>query len=178
MGAGTLALAALMMCAGAPPAEVVPLKEKAIQIPIELNRPQVVRELLLFVSTDQGRTWRQEGYATPDKKFFPFFAREDGVYWFQMQIIHQNGTKEPADLNQMKPALAVLVDTQPPVLRVTSADKVGDEIAITWQLQEANPDLESLRLEYRPAGDPAAQWAPVQITPLMAGQTRFRPAAA
>src|SRR5262249_61385856 len=112
MGAGTMALAALMLVAGAQPPEVVPLKDKAIQIPIELNRPQVVRELLLFVSTDQGRTWHNEGYAKPDKKFFPFYAREDGVYWFQMQIIHQDGTKEPADLSQMKPALAVLVDTQ------------------------------------------------------------------
>jgi hypothetical protein len=178
MGAGTLTLAALMMVVGAPPAEVVPLKDKAIQIPIELNRPQVVRELLLFVSTDQGRTWHNEGYATPDKKFFPFYAKEDGLYWFQMQIIHQNGTKEPADLNQMKPALCVLVDTQPPILRVTNAEKIGDDVAVTWQLQEANPDMDSLRLEYRPAGDPAGQWVPVQISPMPAGQTRFHPAVA
>jgi hypothetical protein len=177
MGAGTMALAGLLMLsAGALPAEVVPLREKAIQIPIELNKPAVVRELYLFVSTDQGRTWRQDGYATPDKKFFPFYAREDGIYWFQMQVVHKDGTKDPADLNQMKPALAVLVDTQPPILRITNADKVGDEVHVTWTLQEANPELESLRLEYRPAGDPAGQWIPVQITPLMAGQTRFRPA--
>jgi len=174
MGAGTLALASLLWAAAALPPDVMPVKDRAIQIPINLIKPQEVRELLLFVSTDQGRTWQQVSYATPDKKFFPFFAPSDGEYWFQVCTIDQRGQRHPSDLNQ-EPGLKVLIDTLPPVLRIISADKVGDDVVLSWQIQETNPDLDTLRLEYRPAGDPVGQWYPVAVDPLISGQTRFRP---
>jgi hypothetical protein len=176
MGAGTIALASLLWAAAALPPDVMAVKDRAIQIPINLIKPQEVRELLLFVSTDQGRTWQQVSYATPDKKFFPFFAPSDGMYWFQVCTVDQRGVRTPADLNQMEPGLKVLIDSQPPVLRITSADRVGEDVVLSWQIQEANPDLDTLRLEYRPAGDPIGQWYTVAINPLMAGQVRFHPA--
>lgn len=176
MNGMTMLVAGWMACVGTLPPDVVPMKDRAIQIPIVLNRPQQIRELLLFVSNDQGRTWQQVAVARPDQQYFPFTAREDGLYWFQVVTIDHRNEREPSDLNQLKPALAILVDTQPPLLRITSAEKLAEEVAVTWQLQEANPEIESLRLEHRPAGDPAAAWVPVQITPMVAGQARFRPA--
>ncbi len=176
MGAGTLALASLLWAAAALPADVIAVKDRAIQIPIVLNKPQEVRELWLFASTDQGRTWQNVSNATPDKKFFPFFAPSDGEYWFQVCTIDQRGQRQPSDLNQ-QPALKVLIDTTPPILRIISADRVGDEVVLSWQIQDNNPDLDTLRLEYRPAGDPVGQWYPVSVNPpLVSGQARFRPA--
>jgi hypothetical protein len=179
MGAGTMALAGLLsLTAGALPPEIMPMKDRAIQIPIVLNRPQQVRELMLFVSSDQGKTWKQEAWATPDKQFFPFYAKEDGIYWFQVCIIDQNGRRDPPDLNQLKPGLMVLIDTQPPILKISGADKIGDDCTLVWEIQEQYPELNSLRLEYRPAGDPVGQWQPVQISPALSGQARFRPGVA
>ena len=174
MGAGTLTLASLLWAAAALPPDVMPVKDRAIQIPINLIKPQEVRKLYLFVSTDQGRTWQQVSYATPDKKMFPFFAPADGQYWFQVCTVDQRGKRNPSDLNQ-EPGLKVLIDTLPPIVRITAADKVGDDVVLSWQIQESNPDMDTLRLEYRPAGDPVGQWYPVAINPLMSGQVRFHP---
>src|SRR4051812_42720827 len=123
MGAGTMLLAGLLWTVGALPEGVMAMKERAIQIPINLNRPEQIKELLLFVSTDQGRTWQQKAYATPGQQFFAYTAPEDGMYWFQVCVINKNGSREPKDLNQLNPGLMVLIDTQPPVLRITSCDK-------------------------------------------------------
>jgi hypothetical protein len=175
MNGTTFLMSGVLACLGVLPPDVVPMKDRAIQIPIIVNRPQQIRELLLFVSVDQGRTWQQAAVARPDQQFFPFSARDDGMYWFQVVTVDHRNEREPADLNQVKPALVILVDTQPPLLRINAAEKIGDEVVVTWNVQDAYPDLESLRLEYRPAGDPAASWIPVQIKPIPAGQTRFRP---
>ena len=176
MGAGTMALAGLLSMTAALPPEVMPMKDRAIQIPIVLAaQPTQLRELLLFVSSDQGRTWKQEAWATPDKQYFPFTAKDDGIYWFQVCAVFQNGRRDPPDLNQLKPGLIVLIDTQPPILKLAAAEKVGDDVSIVWEIHETYPELSSLRLEYRPAGDPVGQWLPVQITPALAGQARFKP---
>lgn len=176
MNGATLLAAGVLSCLGALPPDVVPMKDRAIQIPIIVNRPQQIRELHLYVSTDQGRTWQQAAVARPDQQFFPFSARDDGLYWFQVVTVDHRHERDPADLNQVRPALTILIDTQPPVLRLTAAEKIGEEVAVTWHLQETYPEMASLKLEHRPAGDPAATWIPVQITPMMAGQARFRPA--
>ncbi len=179
MGAGTLALAGLLSMMAALPPEIMPINDRQIKIPIVLAaQPTQVRELLLFVSSDQGRTWKQEAWATPDKEAFPFTAKDDGVYWFQVCTVFNNGRRDPADMNQLKPGLIVLIDTQPPVLKLAAADKIGDDVSIVWEVQEQYPELGTLRLEYRPAGNPSGVWQPVQITPALAGQVRFKPGVA
>src|SRR5262249_15701465 len=79
--------------------------ERAIQIPINFNPPRrhEIRELLLFVSTDQGATWNQEARAKPDSQFFSFYAANDGVYWFAIAILDVNNQLNPPDLKRITP---------------------------------------------------------------------------
>jgi hypothetical protein len=176
MGAGTLTFLSLLWTAGALPPDVAALNQRAIQIPIEFNpsRRREIRELLLFVSEDQGRNWTQEAVAKPTDEAFNFSAKRDGVYWFSVCIIDLNGRREPVDINAAPPGLKVLIDTQPPVLRMRTADRVGDEITVMWEIQDAYPDAGTLKLSWRPSGDAAGQWTEVPVSPAATGQKAFR----
>lgn len=176
MGAGALTLLSLMWTAGALPADVAALNQRAIQIPIEFNpaRRREIRELLLFVSVDQGRNWTQEAVAKATDEAFNFYAPRDGIYWFSVCVIDLNGRREPADINAAPPGLKVLIDTQPPILRIRSAERNGDDVTVSWEIQEAYPELGTLKLHWRPAGDPAAPWTNVPVTPGVNGQKTFQ----
>jgi hypothetical protein len=175
MGAGTVLLAGLLWSAAVLPPDTIAMKDRAIQIPIQFNpaRRQEIQELRLFVSTDQGRTWTQEARAKPTDQFFSFYAPQDGIYWFAVSITDIRGNREPADVNQMPPGLKVLVDTQPPILQLKTAERVGDDISVAWNIIESHPNPDSLKLEYRPADEPGAPWTPVPISPAPSGEVKI-----
>src|SRR5207237_4027381 len=127
-------------------------------------------------STDQGVSWNNEARTTPDKQSFSFYAPNDGVYWFTVMIVDHNGRTDPADLRKISPnqILKILVDTQPPVVQLLSAERAGDDVTVTWAIQDANPIEQSFRLEYRPAKDAAPQWTPLQRTPAPTGTHTVR----
>jgi hypothetical protein len=150
------------------------MKERNFSIPIKIDpaRRQEIKELILYSSTDQGMHWNEEAHAGPERESFIFNAPADGLYWFTLCIVDQKGNKEPPDVAKAGPSQKILVDTHPPRLQIVSAERQGDEIAVGWELQEENPDLNSLKLEYR-AGD-TAQWYVATLVPLANGKTRFR----
>src|SRR5262249_3313917 len=100
MGLASLLLSGLMACPAALPQGVYAHNTRALQIPININpaRRHEIRELLLFVSTDGGRHWSQEAVATPDKQFFPYYAKADGVHWFSVVVVNQQGARDPQDV--------------------------------------------------------------------------------
>ena len=72
-----------------------------MKIPIDYNpaRRREIKELLLYVSPDQGQTWQQHAVAMPDRDaFFTFNAPADGIYWFNMVVVDKSGRREPADV--------------------------------------------------------------------------------
>jgi hypothetical protein len=71
-----------------------------------------------------------------------------------------------------KPGLKVLIDTQPPVVAVTSAERVGDEVVVTWEIQEPYLDPSKMRVDYR---GPDGNWFAVDARPGVTGTARFRP---
>lgn len=172
----TLTMLSLIWSAGTLPADVAALNQRAIQIPIEFNagRRREIKELLLFVSVDQGRNWTQEAVALPTDEAFNFYAPRDGIYWFSVCVIDQNGRREPIDINAAPPGLKVLIDTQPPVLRMRIAERIGDDVSVAWDLQDAYPELNTLKLMWRVAGDATAPWHDVPINPGINGQKQFR----
>jgi hypothetical protein len=74
------------------------------------NRGQI-KEIRLWVSTDEGTTWRQSGSITPDKQGIPFRAPADGLYWFAVQVIDQNGTAQPPKVEAAHVSQKVHVQT-------------------------------------------------------------------
>src|SRR5207248_2480722 len=114
----------------------------------------------------------------PDKQAFDFNADADGVYWFSVSVVYKNGMKEPEDVARAPVGRKVLIDTLKPDVRITSANRSGEDIEVRWEVIDANPDWGSLRLTYRMSNSPTAEWLPLQALPGSQGNFRFRPTAA
>jgi hypothetical protein len=152
------------------------MNSRNFKIPIQRLNDSLrskIKELQLFVSDDQGVTWKQVAKATPDDKAFIFYAPADGVYWFNVGVVDNQGKREPPDLYQSAPRQKVLVDTAKPVVHILAAERQGEEVAVRWQVQEDHPDLSSLKLEYRTPEAPAWVWYNVPIAQALVGSTQF-----
>ena len=146
-----------------------------LDIPISYDpaRKDKIGKLLLYVSRDEGKSWKQYAVATPKDSFFAFNAPEDGIYWFQMVIQETNGLRDPVDLSNEKYApLKLLIDTKSPVVAIKSVDRVGDAVRIAWDIREENPDWSRFQADY--CVDDGA-WIPIEVTKKkLVGSAQFR----
>ncbi|MBL8795726.1 MAG: hypothetical protein JNM56_17605 [Planctomycetia bacterium] len=154
----------------------LPTRDRTFRIPFQTQPGERrLREVQLHYSTDQGHTWRQYGLARPeDGSFQPFTAAADGLYWFSVRTIDLQGRAYPLADSELRPALKVLVDTQPPRVALRSLPAQGQNVGVEWDIRDDNLDLNSLRLEYLAAG--ASQYVPLRIDAVASGQHYFAPA--
>jgi hypothetical protein len=106
----------LLVCLASPAQAADPpvfnLKTRTFRVPVQIeSRRGDIELVLLFVSTDQGKTWNECGVIGPDEDAFRYAAPADGTYWFAVQIALKNKTREPADFRLLEPALKVVVET-------------------------------------------------------------------
>jgi hypothetical protein len=166
--------------AGEPqPVKEYHINQHQIRIPISIEssaQRAEIRELILFLSTDEGKTWNQQAVASPDQEAFPFHAPSDGAYWFTVCVVNQKGQREPEDVYKAPPSqiTKIVVDSLKPLVRIQSAERQGDDLVVNWEIQENHPDLATLKLEYKPADAPDSAWTPASIRPQLIGQGRFR----
>jgi hypothetical protein len=174
----TLACALLLANAGQPAGQPEPdyLKESQFQIPISIapERRGDIKELLLYLSTDNGQTFSLVARTTPDKTGFPYYAANDGVYWFAIAILDRQNHQEPIDVAQSGSKRCIIVDTRKPDIRVTRAEQRDGVVQVQWDIREEYPDPATFRLEYHTADGPGAQWTPVNVAPALQGETSFR----
>src|SRR5947209_8742038 len=106
---GTLTLGSLLLVAGSPPADVWYTNQRNIKIPISIKEEsrREIRELILYASNDQGKTWHQEAVVTPDRDGFAFYAPVDGLYWFSVGTVDLKGVQYPADIYKASADLRV-----------------------------------------------------------------------
>jgi hypothetical protein len=89
----------------------VPSRTFQIPLRVEEGRRAELQEVLLFVSTDSGRSWETAGRVGPDRDSVAFTAPRDGVYWFTVAAVGRDGKQSPADLTGASPMLKVCVET-------------------------------------------------------------------
>lgn len=137
-----------------------------------------IRQVLLHVSEDFGRSYQYVASVLPTERQFRFSARADGWYWFAVQTVDQDDRRSPADLSAVLPGLKVCVDTKPPVVSLRAATSRDHALAIEWDVRDENSglDLSTLRAAYRPAGVTAAQWIDLPVQQLASGQQAWTPA--
>jgi beta-lactamase regulating signal transducer with metallopeptidase domain len=85
-----------------------------LHIPVQVDRgknPRVTN-LVLFVSTDRARTWRQAATIPVDEDHFTFNAAQDGEYWFKVAVVTNSGKPEPPALSDTSALLKVFVRTE------------------------------------------------------------------
>ena len=121
---GLLGLALVPIGPNDPDVSVIPTRE--FEIPLRVRRPESVKEVTLYVSSDEGKTWRKHASIDPNVpksnslRLFSFRAPTDGHYWFKVQVRKRSGELEPADLAAAPVGQKVLV-------RTSARPKEGDE---------------------------------------------------
>jgi beta-lactamase regulating signal transducer with metallopeptidase domain len=147
----------------------------SFELPIHVDpaRGAELRELILYWSRDQGRTWESVAKASPDSKAFRVQVPCDGEYWFVVAVVTTKGEQFPADPSQAPPNMRIQVDTTTPTLKLT-AERQGDEVQVWWEAQHVVAARASAKLLYR-AGK-SGEWKDVPGFVLGAGTFRFRPA--
>jgi hypothetical protein len=176
MAANSWACACLCLALGQAPADVLVTNQRSLSIPINIEekRRAELRELVLYASNDQGRTWQQVATMLPTQTAFTFNAPIDGSYWLRAAVINLQNKQEPDNLYQGPPDQKVVIDTMKPLLKLKAPERQGDDIALGWELQEDNPEWTSFRLEHQ-AKNGGAAWTPIPATAGLTGQARFRP---
>jgi hypothetical protein len=163
------------VCAQDIPAEINYTRYREFNIPIRDENLRQYRQLQLYVSTDQGKTWQPSALAPPDRRSFRFVAVKDGLYWFTVQAQDHQGQLFPPTLENAQPGLKVVIDTRPPIIVLQPLVPRVGEVGVSWEIRDENPDLvlpDAVRLEYRRGG--AGPWIPLQ-RPVTGAQVYWNP---
>lgn len=126
-----------------------------------------LKEVQLYLSDDQGRSWRIHRVASPADREFPFQAERDGQYWFIIRTLSVDNQLQPASLDGRGPDLRVVVDTRPPQIILQALPAQGDLVGVSWEVIDENLLVGSLVLECRPVG---GDWREVEIEKTATGR--------
>jgi hypothetical protein len=165
----SLVLSVLGLLALAPPARAQagpdPLfsKYRQFEIPFQVGPGKDrLKEVRLWVSADQGKSWQYAAAAGPEQGKFNYISGNDGLLWFAVQTLDKESRPYPATMEGVTPHLRVVVDTQPPVVTLKAAPPRDGLVGVTWTIQDDNYDPavpDALRLEFQPVG--GLGWTPV-----------------
>jgi beta-lactamase regulating signal transducer with metallopeptidase domain len=139
-------------------------RQRVFQLPYQVSpeRRGQVKEIVLLVSEDGGKTSKEIGRATETTGKFPFVAPRDGRYLLSVCTVDRDGKQSSA------PSLVVVVDTKKPAVSLTTWTE-GDEHAVEWAIDEPNPDLTTFQLECRIDG----KWKKIPVEAAMKGRRLF-----
>lgn len=168
--------AALLWMAGAAAAvfaegeDVVYLKQPLFKIPVQVASDKLgqIKELRLFVSTDQGQTWDLVKSAEPTQQSFTFRAQGDGEYWFTLAYVDQAGVVEPPDVRREPPGLKVVLDTRSPMLELKALPREEGKVGVSWRLRDEKLDLSSFKVEMK--GEREGVWQEVPAARMRDGE--------
>jgi hypothetical protein len=140
--------------------QVTKVRTHKLGVNYKPERKKDIQEARLFISRDQGQTWELAQTIPPSQDEFTFTAKSDGLYFISMQLVFLKGQAEPPDVSKLPPAQKLIIDSIPPVVRVTTAARAGDEISAEWTVDDKFPNDASTKLFYRALAGTDADWQP------------------
>lgn len=148
--------------------QAVFLSTAQFQIPFSIDpsgtQPTAVQ---LFVSTDEGRTWQQQGSVSPSAGHFEFRAAAEGNYWFTVRTVDAAGTAFPSP----NPPMRVAVDTSKPEVAIQADLDHQGNLIVDIQAADSNLDLQSGILRVRT--DRETNWREIPVESLQPVGNRF-----
>jgi hypothetical protein len=157
----------------APMSDYFPMNSRSIKIPIKYEKDRkTIRQVKLYVARNGENTWYQDAAVPPDREFFTYLAKEDGIYWFTMVEEDLQGKHIPADLTRTPPDLKVIVDTVQPRVQYTNARRSGEEVVVEWFVDDKNPDEGKTQVHFRVGGE-AGYWQEVALPAASKSGVRF-----
>ncbi|HEV3203314.1 MAG TPA: hypothetical protein VGY77_02975, partial [Gemmataceae bacterium] len=151
--------------------DIYHISQHQLRIPIGIDpaHRSEIKELQLYVSPDEGKTWNPQAVAGPNQEAFPVTVPKDGLYWFSVVVVNPQGKRDPENIYAAPPGQKILIDTLKPLVRIKSAERQGDEIVVSWEIQEDHPDFSTLKLDYKTA-DSVTYWSSGALEPMANGQ--------
>jgi hypothetical protein len=75
------------------------IESREFNLPVlfDAERKGDIKEVQLLQSWNQGKSWERIATVKPDQISIPVKTNRDGVVWFSLQIIKQNGMPDPVD---------------------------------------------------------------------------------
>ena len=112
-------------------------RQPTVPLPLRDFGPMRSAELQLFVSTDEGRTWRLHD-RQPLHQQTEWAARlvHDGRYWLAVQAMDAAGKQAPADSLQAE--YQVIVDSQMPGIVLQLAQASENQVVGSFRVTDAN----------------------------------------
>ena len=161
----------------APPTDARFVAKRTLTVPVQFNpeRQKDVDKARLFVSRDGGHTYELHQQITAQETGFTLNAKEDGTYWVQMQLQFRDGRLEPKDPSAAVPAEKLVIDTALPVVTIRSAEQVGDEIQLDWQIDDKHPSDATTKVFYKPTTGDNASWKEAPAGAIRRRSARFKP---
>jgi hypothetical protein len=151
------------------PGSIIYSRYRHFKIPFQPGAgEQRLKQLQLYVSTDQGRSWQPAANAPPEQRHFRFMTDRDGFFWFSVQTQDLEGRLFPPNMDGAQPSLKVIVDTQPPTIHLNALPNRGNEVGVSWDIRDDNLDLslpDAVQLEYRRGG--GGIWQPLPRNPAL-----------
>ncbi len=147
--------------------EILYLRYRQLRIPFSAGTGRRrLKQLQLYVSTDQGRTWQPAAVAAPNKNFFQYVSSRDGYFWFAVQTLEWSGRRSPENMTGAEPMLKVIVDTVPPTVTLRPVQGENGQIGVMWDIRDPNLDFSErdvVKLEYRAVGE--LSWRTLTVNP-------------
>ena len=155
---------------------VVQSRYRTFRIPFNVGAGAAqIRQVQLYLSTDQGQTWQPAAVAPPDQRYFRFVADRDGPHWFAVQTLDLDNRVNPPNMQGAQPSLKVMVDTVPPSVQLQALTPHADKVGVAWDVRDENLEFianDTVRLEYRPSG--GQNWIPLNL-PVGGNQIYWNP---
>jgi hypothetical protein len=152
--------------------------QSTLRLPVNGQHRPEIKQLTLYTSQDQGKSWQESQVITNKDDSFIFRAPVDGPYWFGVIATDQKGTQDPASPYEFSKhperIQKLIIHSIKPFVRITSAQRQGEDIIVSWEIQELYPDWSTFKLEYQI--QPSSDWIAVQANPALTGQVRIRTA--
>ncbi len=118
-------------------------------------------EVQLYLSRDQGKTWRFQGRQATDQQEFPFEADADGEYWFSLKTLNRDRKLVPDGDPEID--LSIIVDTVKPTLDFRIETDAAGRIVCRWRAMDKNLATDTMRIFYQPTGSQGASKAWTQV---------------
>ncbi len=155
--------------------QVMKSRNLAFDLNVDPSQKNTIHSIELYVSRENGGVWELGATATPDAKSIPYTAKEDGLYLINMVVVYTNGTRDPADVTRSTPLQKLLVDATAPVLSITKAEKIGDEVDLVWSIDDRNPADAKTKVEWKLNDDTELIWKTVTTSSTEKRTARFKP---
>ncbi len=124
-------------------------------IPVPKTPADMPAEIRLFVSSDKGKSWqvaettRLNPITETQRGQFTFRAPGDAEYWFAIRTVDRAGQLRGG---RNGPELRVIVDAQPPAIKLDAQRGAAGEIGVRYEVSDASLQPQSIALSYQLAG--------------------------